>query len=64
MQRHIERLEVRAVAALRAQGRLKSRCPLIALLGSPAMSGFAPLLEDKRASNLAKPGVTVFEYTP
>ena len=48
MQRDTERLEVRAVAALRAQGRLKSRCPLMALLGSPAMSGFAPLLEDKR----------------
>ena len=64
MQRDTERLEVRAGAALRAQRRLKSRCPLVALLGSPAMSGFAPLLEDKRTSNLAKPGVSVYEYTP
>ena len=29
MQRDTERLEVRAVAALRAQGRLKSRWPLM-----------------------------------
>ena len=36
----------------------------MALLGSLAMSGFAPLLEDKRTSNLAKAGVSIYEYTP
>ena len=28
------------------------------------MSGFAPLLGDKRKSNPANPGVSVYEYTP
>jgi hypothetical protein len=28
------------------------------------MSGFVPLLEDKQTSNKAKPGVSVYEYTP
>jgi hypothetical protein len=29
------------------------------IIGSPAMSGFAPLLGDKRKSNPANPGVSV-----
>ena len=38
-------------------------CRLLALLGSPAMSDFAPLLGDKRTSAAPSPSVPIYEYT-
>jgi hypothetical protein len=49
---------------LPAQRAIAQRFSAVAHLGSLAMSGFAPLLEDKRTSNLAKPGASVYETHP
>jgi hypothetical protein len=35
----------------------------MALLGIPAMSGFAPLLDDKRTSTAPNLGFPIYEYT-
>ena len=38
-------------------------CRLLALLGSPTTSAFAPLLGDKRISNAPLPSFLIYEYT-